>query len=331
MLFDKFSTASSELHTLLGFIAADTNFNKWRTWIDLSVRQITAITGKELYTLAHNHYQSDNYLADAEPVPAVNPTYKQLDTLVKHFQLANALFAYVKLLPSLDAGHSNNGRTRSVGDTERSLTAVEAYKDESNILSLAYEAMEALIDFAEETKFTAWLTSTNRKFASGLFVSSPEIFNRYYTLSSARMYYTLTPMMAEVERIQIRTCVSSAVLTEIKEALAADEPNDRQKLLVEKVENTIRPVIVFSTLAMALERLPIEIFPDGIFQTQIVGTVKEKQAATDQTRQALIASFSNQADSYLTMLQDDAQLLSGTPPADIYISVPKEVPNGFRF
>lgn len=334
MLFNKNSNGGTEIHNLLGFVSADINYDKLRTWIRLSVRQITAITGTELYQLADAHYNSANYEAVPEENPEnteATPTNAQKDELVHHFQLANALFGYVKFIPSLDAGHSNSGRTRSVGDTERSLTAVEAYKDEANILSLAYEAMEALISFAETTKLSEWINSPNRKFANGLLVPTPEIFNRYYILSSSRMFYTLTPMLAETERVHINTSLTPDMLTEIKTALTAETPTERQKQLCVFVSDAIRPAIVFNTLSMALQRLPIEIFPEGIFQTQIVGTVKEKLAATDKARQMLIDSFSKEADKYMTMIQDTAGILSGKNPDDIYIMEPKSVATGFRF
>lgn len=335
MIFNKNSKGGIELADLLGFIARDTNYLKWRTWLDLSVRPVTAITGTALYTLADTHYNSANYLAgNVEPVegePAPTPTNDQKDELVKCFQLTIALFAYVKMLPSLDAGHSNNGRVRSVGEKERALTAAEAYKDEANILSLAYDAFDRLIDYAEQTAFSEWITSNARKQISTLWIQSSDVFNRYYALNSTRMFFTLVPMLTEAQRLHIDTCVPADKLTAMRQALAATTPTDEQKVLIAVVENHIRPALVFLSLSIALDRLPLSIFPEGIFKTQVVGTVKEQLAADNETRREMSDKFQSTGLKYLSSLIDQVQLLQGAAPADTFVTEPKSIATGFRF
>lgn len=342
MIFNKSKNGGAELRELLGFLDASTNFDRWKTWIDLSIRQIVNLLGKDIFTLAENHYQSENY---QRPVPE-NPTpdetttpkasefaaWQVLDGLVNRMQLANALFAYVKLLPSLDVGHSNSGRKKDVGENERAVTANEAYKDETNILNLAYEALESLIEYAEAEKVEAWLNSPLRQHSSELLVPNPETFNHYYQLNSARMYYSLLPLIRETQKKQVAPIVGATRMAEIITAFKtkADDQTETHKKLIALTEDYIRLPLVLDTLALALQRLPIEIFPEGLMQSQVIGTIKEKRIATEEVRLKMIKSLSADAAQGWTALQNELAILNGAKPEEIYVIAPKAVSKGFR-
>jgi len=317
MLFNKYNTGGTELRELLGFIDASTNFDRWITWVELSVRQITAFTGKAVYTVAEAHYNSDHYKYNAQgtltelttPKLSEVQAWAVMDEVVRRFQLSNALFAYVRLLPSLDAGHGNGGRKKTVGESEKGLTAVEQYKDETNILNLGYEALEDLLSYLEENAIPTWLTSETRKSTANLLVPNLSTFNEYFIINSARFYYTLLPMIKEVQNLQIVPVISGARVTAIIEAVAAATPTDAQKALINLLKNYIQRPMVLATMVLALKRLSVEIMPEGVVQTQIVGTVKEKLAANDKTRQILIASLSEDVDAGLFALQEQIKIL----------------------
>ena len=348
MIFNKSSNGSDELRDLLGFIAADSKFDKWKTWINLSVRQVTALTGTEVYAVTDAHYNSTNYKyvvpADVTPTEITTPKlseikeWKKLDELVAKFQLPNALFAYVKLLPSLDAGHSNSGRKKIVGTEERALTAVEAYKDETNILNLGYEALEDLLSYLETNAIPEWLTSETRKSTANLLVPTLEAFNEKFKIGSARLFYTLVPMLREVQELQIVPIIKATRLTEIIAALAAPiapatDRTDAQKALITLTQYYIRRPMVLATMALALQRLPVELLPEGIVQTQVVGTVKEKLVANEQTRKTLIQSLERDASIGFTALQEQIAILEGAVATERYVEAPKatEGMKGFRF
>jgi hypothetical protein len=279
--------------------------------------------------------------ADVTPTEETTPkkseieAWKILDGLVTKFQLANALFAYVRLLPSLDAGHSNSGRKRTVGDTERTLTAVEAYKDESNILNLGYEALEDLLSYMEENAIQTWLDSETRKSTANLLVPNLATFNLYFTLNSSRMFYTLLPMMREVQNNQIVPVVLQSRVTAMLDALKTkvEELTDLQKTLISVVQDYIRPPMILATMALALERLPIEILPEGLVQVSIVGTVKEKQAAANEVRLQMAASLRKDAERGMNALQEQIAVLEGAVVMERYVEPPKGNENvkGFRF
>jgi hypothetical protein len=345
MLFNKSSNGSDELRDLLGFIDADSNFSKWKTWINLSVRQVTALTGTEVYAVADAHYNSTHYQhvvpENITPTEITTPKlseiteWKKLDELVAKFQLPNALFAYVRLLPSLDAGHGKSGRKKMIGETERALTAVEAYKDETNILNLGYEALEDLLSYLETNAIPTWLTSETRKSTANLLVPTLEIFNEKFKIGSARLFYTLVPMLREVQDLQVISVIKATRIPEIIAAFAekADDRTVAQKALITLTQDYIRRPMVLATMALALQRLPVELMPEGIVQTQVVGTVKEKLVANEQTRKTLIQSLERDASIGFTALQEQISILEGAVATERYVEAPKnnEDIKGFIF
>ena len=49
LIFDKDSNGTQELVDALGLIDARTDFSKWKPYIPLSIRRLTAIIGQEVY------------------------------------------------------------------------------------------------------------------------------------------------------------------------------------------------------------------------------------------------------------------------------------------
>lgn len=323
MLFNKQYDGGKELRELLGFIDANTNFDKWLTWINLSVRQITDLTGTEIYKQAEIYYLKDEYGLDLEDKEYL---------LVKKFQLTNALFAYVKMIPSLDAGHGNDGRKKGIGENEKELTALEQYKDEANILNLAYEALEDLLNYMEEQKFEAWEKAPVKNMLKSLVITKLSEFNEYFSLGSSRMFFTMLPMIREVQEMKVVPAVTRVRMTALLEAMKAAEPTDEQKVLLEMLPLVRRP-LVLASLALAIKRLPVEILPDGIVQTQIIGSIREKRIASKEATRAVIDSLTDDANAAFSLLQDYIAGLEGNNLTERYVVPPsqKEGVKGFLF
>lgn len=323
MLFNRDFEGGKELRDLLGFIDADTNFNKWSTWLDLSIRQITELTGKAILTRAEEFYKTDEYGNDKDADDYL---------LVRKFQLPNALFAYVKMIPSLDAGHGNDGRKKGIGENEAGLTALEQYKDEANILNLAYEALEDLLNFLEENEFEEWTNAPVKKTLKSLVITKLSEFNEYFALGSSRMFFTMLPMIREVQETKIIPVITQARLTDLLAAMKAATPTEDQEKLLEMLPLVRRP-LVLASLALAIKRLPVEILPDGIVQTQITGSIREKRIATKEASRAVIDSLTDDANAAFAILQDYVAGLDGENLTERYVVPPsqKEGVKGFSF
>ena len=323
MLFNKYQDGGKELRELLGFIDANTNFDKWLTWINLSLRQITELTGTEILKQAETYYNQNSFGAHPEENEYL---------LVKKFQLTNALFAYVKMIPSLDAGHGNDGRKKGIGENEKELTALEQYKDEANILNLAYEALEDLLIFLEEQRFEAWENAPVKQMLKSLVITKLSEFNEYFTLNSSRMFFTMLPMIREVQEMKVVPAVTKTRMTALLEAMKAGEPSDEQKELLEILPLVRRP-LVLASLALAIKRLPVEVLPDGIVQTQITGSIREKRIAAKEASRAVIDSLTDDANAAFSVLQDYIAGLEGKDMTERYVAPPsqKDGVKGFLF
>ena len=244
--------------------------------------------------------------------------------------MANALFAYTRLLPSLDAGHSNNGRKKELAENEKSLTAAEAYKDENNILMLAYEATDDIIQYCIEHQIAAFVQSQKYKMAAELMLPSPEVFNEYFVLNSARMYFSIVPIIREMQRTHLLSAYTQPLLNQTLLALEATAPTPEQQKLVALAQNLAMPALALHSMATAAERFPVEVFPSGVLTSQIVGTAHERKNAEKELVKLFVDSNRKQADKYCKALQDEINSLLN-PTHEVYIAHPKAAGSGFRF
>ncbi|MCY6291367.1 hypothetical protein OXV68_02050 [Bacteroides fragilis] len=107
LIFDKDSNGTQELVDALGLIDARTDFSKWKPYIPLSVRRLSAIIGQEVYDKVLDFYQS----------ASVDPDGK-LTRLLGMVQQSVALFTWLKSSPhwmrsmGTQAGRSAWGSTK---------------------------------------------------------------------------------------------------------------------------------------------------------------------------------------------------------------------------
>lgn len=301
MIFDKNSNGTAELVEALGMIDSATDFSKWKPYIPLSVRRLTSIVGPEVYENTLEYYHSD------EPNPETEEKYKILLLMV---QQSVALFTWLKIIPTLDAQHGNTGRQKRMGENEKGLTAIQEYKDETNILNLAYESVDALIAYLDKEKFDFWLSSEKKKAINQLLIRSKADFDIYYMIGSHRLFLTLVPIIREM---QDRYIIPIITRSRYEQLLSGDELSEGF------IDAVCRPLALL-TMQKAVERLPVEVLPDGVVQVQQVGTVKEKIKAEAEARKAVSKSLENDAEKDLVALQDFIATVEAEPDEpDLYL------------
>lgn len=301
MIFDKNSNGTEELVEALGMIDSATDFSKWKPYIPLSVRRLTSIVGPEVYENTLEYYHSD------EPNPETEEKYKNLLLMV---QQSVALFTWLKIIPTLDAQHGNTGRQKRMGENEKGLTAIQEYKDETNILNLAYESVDALIAYLDKEKFDFWLNSEKKKAINQLLIRSKADFDIYYMIGSHRLFLTLVPIIREM---QDRYIIPIITRSRYEQLLSGDELSEGF------IDAVCRPLALL-TMQKAVERLPVEVLPDGVVQVQQVGTVKEKIKAEAEARKAVSKSLENDAEKDLVALQDFIATVEAEPDEpDLYL------------
>lgn len=316
MIFNKNNNGASEIYDALGLVDADVNFDKWRQYLALQTREVKKMISTEVYDTAEDHYLS----ADYDPL-GTDP----LDILVLKVQRAVAFFAFTKIIPTLDVNHGNSGRHKNIGQAEQTVTAAEAYKDENNILNLAFEAVDDILDRLCKTMPDYWIDSALHKSIAGLLVPDLDTFDRYFTIGSYRLFYTLIPINREQQQRQIMPRLSAKWYNVLTEALKKeyDDLDANEKILIDMLP-LIRRAIVLLTMAKGLERLPVELIPDGVVQTRVVATAKEKPVADDKTRRAVIASLLGDAQKDLDIMDGIIDELEGNKDQS-YITPPHAV------
>mgnify|MGYP007012770726 FL=1 len=167
-------------------ISDNVDFSKWAPILPLATRRLTAIVGEDVLQAIAELYGK-----------------KEEPELVAATQKPVAFFAWSMLIPTLDAQHGASGRQKKYGENEKGLTALQEYKDEQNILNIAYEAVDALIDTLEKGAYTFWEESEAKRRTHTLLIRNKAEFDRYYTIGSHRLYFTLLPLIREVQDTEI--------------------------------------------------------------------------------------------------------------------------------
>lgn len=293
-LFNLYHEGSLEIVNAVGMISDNVDFSKWEPILPLAMRRLGAIIGSDVLEAICSLY-----------------TDSQAPELVAATQKPVAFFCWSLMIPTLDAQHGASGRQKKYGENEKGLTALQEYKDELNILNIAYEATDALIEQLESGTYDFWEQSEAKRRTHALLIRNKAEFDRYYTIGSHRLYFTLVPLISEVQAMEIVPIVGN---DRMESLLAGSDP-----ALVPLLDKCRRPLALL-TIKKAVERLPIEVIPEGIVQVQQVGSVKEKLRAEKEARRQVAESLGQDADRYLLDLQDTIAQMDDDPTNDdLYI------------
>ena len=325
LIFNKDGHGADEIHRLIGMIDSDLNFEKWEPWLKAAVRQITSIAGKEVFDAAATFY----YGGEIDGIEGKNDI---LTAFLEKVQTSNILFAWLKIIPTLDAQHGNSGRQKRLGENERGLTAVEQFKDESNIQNLAYDSLDDLLDFLMNNagNLPFWTQSDVYREMNMLIIPNLATFDRFYAISSFRLFVAIMPWIKEVQDNDLIPVLTRDRLNVFLEALKKkeDELTDYEIKLLALKDKIYRPVVLLSMIK-AFKRLPVQAIPEGLVQVQIVGTVKERIRATESAIKTQIANLSDDAQYAMSALQNELATLNGNK--DAHVPTARVVGNGFTF
>ena len=287
-LFNIQDDGSREIVTAIGLISSDVDFSKWEPVLPLGIRDVTAIIGPEPVNALAKFYAGD-IAAATDGSPAATDA-------LKYLQQAVAFFTWLKIIPTLDAQHDGTGRSRRLGENEKGLTALQEFKDEQNILRLAYEATDALIEIMDREAFPFWVKSRKYNLRKGLLIQSKEEFDEYYNIGSHRLFVTLLPIIREVQGAQVAPVLGRKYLS----LLLSGEDSEITDLLKEPAARAV----ALLTMQKAIERLPVEVIPEGVVQIQQSQPVNSRLRAEQSARAAVAASLGADAKKYIENIQD---------------------------
>ena len=289
-LFNRDGLGSEELVNVLGLIDRDLDFTKWEPILPLATKELVSIIGPEPVAALDTYYRED---AKPEADAA-----KDWDEALRLAQQAIAMFAWIKVIPTLDAQHSTAGRGKHLGENEHGMTAVQEFKDEENIRSMAYQAVDALVAEMESQAFSWWTSSKKYQQLQTLLIRDKDTFDEYFVIGSHRLFLTLIPMMREVQDAYILPIIGLDRMNALLEG-----SSDLPPYLIHMVQ---RPLALLA-MKRAVERLPVEVLPDGIVQVQQVGMVRDRMKAEQQARNSVAQNLGKDADEFLNMLSNAIQ------------------------
>jgi hypothetical protein len=291
-LFNRDGLGDQELVNVLGLIDRDLEFTKWEPILPLATKELVSIIGPEPVTALDAYYRDDTKTrADAD---------KDWDEALRLAQQAIAMFAWIRVIPTLDAQHSTAGRGKHLGENEHGMTAVQEFKDEENIRSMAYQAVDALVAEMEEKAFSWWTSSKKHQQLQTLLIRDKDTFDEFFVIGSHRLFLTLIPMIREVQDAYL-----VPILGYQRMSALLDGTSDLPANILPMVQ---RPLALLA-MKRAVERLPIEVLPDGIVQVQQVGMVRDRMKAEQQARNSVAQNLSKDAEEFLNILTNAIQTI----------------------
>ncbi|MCF0183406.1 MAG: hypothetical protein HUK01_03620 [Bacteroidaceae bacterium] len=308
-LFNALDNGAQEIIKVLGLIDADVDWSKWSPILPLGMRKLIECVGNDVVDKIDELYRND----DGEAAE-----------IVRLAQQSVAMFTWLRIIPTLEAQHGTAGRGKHLGENEKGLSAVQEFKDEDNIRHMAYEAMDELVYALEAMGAEWWTASEANKRRKGLLIRDKETFDLYYSLGSHRLFVTLLPIIREVQSASIEPIVGKELM---KELLGGAEGMEQLN------EAACRPLALL-TMKKAVERLPVEVLPEGIVQVQQSGMVKDKLKAEQSARQSVANNLGADAAMLTQRLQDIVALMTHEEAevlADLYLSKPLPQSKGITF
>ena len=294
---------------LIGFIHKSINFDNLKSYFVFAERDMRKIIGQDVLKVADDHYNSDNFLL-ATPDDD-HPEYAILDQLVSRIQYPMAVHAYRRYVPSSDIAHSEKGRQIFVSDNDKPAFEWQIEKDNENLLALAHEATDVLIEFLDENidvkvgltdeLLIPWDTSPAYKETKELFIPCVDEFEKVYLIGGSRAtFLTLAPFMRRVQDNEICAVLGVDRYLEILEQYTDGDLSDGNKLILDKV----RPPLALLTLSIASKRLSAQILPSGIFTNVVTNVIKSKSPASKQDRNEISSNLEKDGLREMAKLQE---------------------------
>lgn len=291
-LFNRDGLGDQELVNVLGLIDRDLEFTKWEPILPLATKELVSIIGPEPVAALDAYYREDTKTqSDAD---------KDWDEALRLAQQAVGMFAWLKVIPTLDAQHSTAGRGKHLGENEHGMTAIQEFKDEENIRSMAYQAVDALVAEMEEQAFSWWTSSKKHQQLQTLLIRDKDTFDEFFVIGSHRLFLTLIPMIREVQDAYL-----VPILGYQRMSALLDGTSDLPANILPMAQ---RPLALL-TMKRAVERLPVEVLPDGIVQVQQVGMVRDRMKAEQQARNSVAQNLSKDAEEFLNILTNAIQTI----------------------
>lgn len=311
LLFDKDSDGSREISELLGYMDADMKYDRLKPDVRTATNELIRLIGQPMYDAILAAYQSDS---------------PELSDLVYAARYPIAVRAYALFAPSNDLAHTNNGRKMRKDDKEVAPFEHMIVRDNEAQERRYYRALDDLLTALEAN--TTWKNSEAYQKVNRLFIRTTDEFDEYFRIESRLILYKLEPGIRKCEEDEIIPRIGQAKYGQLKAFITGTEPIPAED---KKLINLIREASVYYSLAWAMTRLSVTIFPEGVLQayTSDRDTIKIKQPAKSTEPQLAQQAFKDDAENIL--LKIEQHVAPPPAPADTETPLLPEAYKGRNF
>lgn len=151
--------SGDELKPFISGIDVSLDIENIESSLKQAVDDLTDLIGTDIYTLALEHYQSENYNVESQE----DETYKRLDSLVNYMQQPLAAFALLNHFIWLEIRVSNSGVTTMKSQNETAAYKYQTDNAKQELLKIAYSGFNSLVDYlnSEATEWSYWEAETD--------------------------------------------------------------------------------------------------------------------------------------------------------------------------
>lgn len=294
LLFDKEGQdPSDEMKDLLGFIDADIDFGKIKPDVITATNDLVQLIGKDMYDGVVEKYLADE-IEDEQAQEAA-------DYLVYVTRYPVAINAYMLFAPNNDIAHTNNGRKMRQDENQKLPFEWMIDKDNEAMAKRYYRALDDMLRHYET--LDAWKETEAYKDLHKLFITTTDQFDDHFTIGNRYILIKLMPGIRQCEQRSILPRIGRVRFDALKAKLqGAEDLDESEKELLE----LIREACVFHSMAWAMTRLSVTIFPDGVLQayTSDRDTVQIKRPAQKLETQAAKKAFEADAAAALLRIEE---------------------------
>ncbi len=300
VLFQTTGTAgNSELKELLGFIDADLKLKNLMPDIITATNDVIDLIGLEVYNKAVAAY-NEGTIAEED---------KQLVYSVRYPIAVNAYRLYS---PSNDLAHTNNGRKMRQDENEKLPFQWMLDSDNAALEKRYYRALDDLIKFLDRSKtdfeltttlYSIWTNSEAFKATQKLFIRTVSEFDEVFPIQSRLLLIKLAPGISKCEQYEIRPRVSDEKFNTLKSALKSNTAiTDATDL---ELIRLIREASAAYSLAWAMPRLSVQLYPEGVLQhvTSDKATTKGAKPTLKNETEAARQAFMQDAERAFTAIE----------------------------
>ncbi len=282
------TTGNDELKELLGFLDADLKYKNLKSDIISATNVIVELIGQTIYDLA--------VIAYAKPAPS-----QAEKDLIHAVRYPIAIEGYRTFAPNKDLAHTNKGRVTRIEDKEQAPFEWMIERDNVAMERKYYKSLDDLITYLDNNHLDAWKVTESYKDTHNLFIRTTRDYDKYFPIDKSHyLLIKLAPGIRLSEDNDIKSRIGKDMYDTMKTALKAGNSVSDEDLL-----EKIKEALVYKSMAWAMRRLSVQLFPEGVLQSFVSDrlTIKGKRPSMKSETEGAAQHFDKDADKVFIQIE----------------------------